>query len=154
MRFWDRITGGAATVTIELDKPLYMPGETVNVRATVTANGDFEAKSALVSLWGEEEVRFSVPRLDDEGHQVGQQDEYEQNRTVRAEQRLPGPIKLGAGQQHAIEAQLHVPLNAPPTYAGPKATHSYNLKVELDVAWSANSGQTVTFAVGLAGPDA
>ncbi len=153
MRFWDRITGGAATVTVETDKQLYMPGETISVRTTINANNEVEGKSALVSFFGQEEICYEASKYNEEGQKIGEEDEYETNQTVRAEKRIPGPIRLAEGQQHVIEAQIPVPLNAPPTYAGPPATHEYKLRVELDVAWSANSGQTVDIAVGLAGPD-
>ena len=152
MRFWDRITGGAASVTIELDRPMYLPGQPIAVRATISASSEVEIKSALVTLRGQEEVRFEVPRYDDEGEQIGEEDEYERNTTVDVDKRIPGPIELAEGQQHVLEAELHVPMNAPPTYAGPRATHTYKVSVELDVAWSANPGDNVDVIIGMEGP--
>lgn len=152
MRFWDRITGGAATVALEVDKPMYMPGEAINIRLNITANSDVEAKSALVRLTGEEEVRFEVPVFDEKGEETGDKDDYKRVQTLDTEQRIPGPIKLSAGQQQVLEVQLHVPVNAPPTYSGPNATHRYQLSGALDVAWSTNPSDTTDIIVGLAWP--
>lgn len=153
MRFWDRITGGAATVSVELDSPFYAPGDTILVRATVSAGAELEAKSALVRLWGEEHIQFEVPRYDENGDQIGEQDASATTQTVQAEQRIAGPIKLAQGEQYVIETRLAVPFNAPPSYAGPKATHIYKLSVALDVAWSTNPGATVDVVIGLRGPE-
>ena len=61
MRLWDRLTGGAAKIQVELEKPVYQPGETLRLRAAITSDGDVEAKSALVTLRGVEEIRYEVP---------------------------------------------------------------------------------------------
>lgn len=61
MRLWDRITGGAATIEIECDRAVYQPGTTVHLRAAITSEDSLEAKSALVTLRGVEEIRYEAP---------------------------------------------------------------------------------------------
>ena len=152
MRLWQRITGGAATVTVELDRTVVMPGETLAVRATVTANNDVEGKSALITLAGQEEVTYQEQRYDNEGRASGTTSRTERNQTMRAEQRISGPIKLTAGEQYTLEAYLQVPLNAQPTYLGRHARHTYRLTVALDLAWSKDPAETVEVMVGLGRP--
>ena len=154
MRFWDRLTGGAAEVAVELDKPMYMPNDVLRARVTISSDGEFEAKSALVTLRGQEEIRYTVPRYDDEGNKTGTERETDQSQTVKVEERVPGPIRLAEGQREQFEVELHIPMNAPPTYQGRHARHHYRLRVGLDVAWSADPSEVVDVVIGLGGPGA
>ena len=160
MKLWDRITGGGAAVSIELDKDVYVPGETVQVSANVLSKGDLKVNSVLVTLKGQEQIRYEVPVYDDddedEHHRrsdgrryTGTRTETSTEETVSVEKRMPG-ANLSAGEEHTLEIGLRVPDNAPPTYIGPHARHTYALRVGLDVSWANDPEETVEVVVASA----
>ncbi|MBU0608235.1 MAG: hypothetical protein KKI08_10115 [Armatimonadetes bacterium] len=196
MRLWDRLTGGAAQIEIEPEKPFYTAGEVMRLRAAVTSSSDLEAKSALVTLRGVEEIRYEVPVYQTEGdsresfgrdrdsswdrdrdsnwdqdrdsdsgfgaggssmspdagpglRQVGTEEKHDSSTTVNVDERVPGPLRIPGGQPFMLEAQLQIPRDAPPTYVGTQARHTYHLTVALDVAWSTNPSQTIDVIIGV-----
>ncbi len=165
MKLWDRITGGGANVVVELDKPMYFPGEVINARAMIAGNAEMKINSILVTLRGQEEIRYEVPVVegnttgrDRDGDGFADAQTYQQKRTehsstqtVNAEQRFPGGT-LAPGDEHVLEVSLQIPPNAPPTYLGANARHTYKLRVGLDVSWSADPGATVDVVIGTGMP--
>jgi len=198
MRLWDRLTGGAAQIEVETEEPFYVAGEAIRLRAAITSDGDLEAKSALVTLRGVEEIRYEIPVYEAEGvagesfgrerdsnwgrdrksswdqdqdrdrdsdfgaggssmgpdagqglRQVGTEEKHDSNTTVSVDERVPGPLRIQGGQPFMLEAQLQIPRDAPPTYVGTQARHTYRLTVALDVAWSTNPSQTVDVIIGV-----
>jgi len=165
MKLWDRITGGGANVVVELDKPMYFPGEVINARAMIAGNAEMKINSILVTLRGQEEIRYEVPVVesssagrDRDGDGFADAQTYRQKRTehnstqtVNAEQRFPGGT-LAPGDEHVLEVSLQIPPNAPPTYLGANARHTYKLRVGLDVSWSADPSATVDVVIGTGMP--
>lgn len=196
MRLWDRLTGGAAKIEVDTERPFYTAGEVLRLRAALTSDGDLEAKSALVTLRGVEEIRYEVPVYETEGdnrqsfggdqdrswsrdrdgnwdqdrdrdssfgaggsnmdsddrpglRQVGTEEKHDSSTTVSVDERVPGPLRIQGGQPFMLEAQLQIPRDAPPTYVGTQARHTYRLTVALDVAWSANPSQTIDVIIGV-----
>lgn len=161
MKLWDRITGGGAAVSIELDKDVYAPGDTIQVSANVASKGDLKVNSVLVTLKGQEQVRYEVPVYDNDddddhhGHSdgrryTGTRTETATEQTVSVEKRMPG-ANLSAGEEHTLEASLRVPDNAPPTYMGPHARHTYTLRVGLDVSWANDPEDSVEVVIASGG---
>ena len=115
------ITGGAATVHVNVQNA--RRGQAVPVKIQATAKADGKVSAVYLLVRGMESAEWK------EGNErVG-------NSRVSYETRIQiaGPLDIKEGQTYSFDGQLELPLNASPTFRGQLINHLWEVQAGLDM---------------------
>jgi hypothetical protein len=152
MGFFDKIrgavhavTGGAATVTIEIHPSVGFPGDMLGVRITATAKGNpIKGDGIFVDIRGVEEIRLK------KGATEAVTDDVELDRTSLEQSfQISGPFELGAGNTQQWEGMIQIPGSAQPTFDGAICDHGWGIRGRLSMFGNDPDSGFVPFRVGL-----
>lgn len=123
------ITGGGATVTVEVGEAHIGQPVPILVKATATADVSANAVYALISATEE----ATVPDVDvarDGG--VYREDVSTEHQTIDFRVDLTGPQQLQEGQEYAWEGSFTIPPDARPSFYGQLIKHGWYIQAGLD----------------------
>jgi hypothetical protein len=152
MGFFDKIrgavhavTGGAASVTIEIHPHMGFPGDMLGVRITATAKANpIKGDGIWVDIRGVEEIRVKQSESE---HLA---DDLEINRTSLEQKfQIAGPFELGANQTGQWEGMIQIPATAQPTFDGAICDHGWGIRGRLSMFGNDPDSGFVPFRVGL-----
>jgi len=119
-----RVTGGAATVTIELGQACVFPGEPVKVKVTATSTGaELKSKGCYVDVYAEEKCSLK----DDNNNVISKS-----KTTVKQEVLIAAEFVLAANETKVFEGTVTIPTNTPPTFIGTYAQHTCALRGRIE----------------------
>jgi sporulation-control protein spo0M len=119
------VTGGAATVTIELLQACVIPGETVSVRITARSNGvEVKSKGAYVDVYAEETVSF---KDDDSKAEINRT-----KSTVQHTVQIAPAFVLAPDETKTFDGTFQFPSNALPTFVGSLCKHVCRLRGRIE----------------------
>jgi hypothetical protein len=117
---------------VELDHSVLIPGQLVDGRLKVRADGPVEGRGLVVSLTGVEHWRHRVTQTDAEGHSSTHV-VTSTGEPVHEPVLLDGPISVAAGETLERTFQLPVPPDGPATLAADDAGFEWTFEAKLDV---------------------
>jgi len=119
------VTGGAATVTIQLQQACVFPGEPVAVKVTATSTGaELKSKGVYVDVFAEERVSFK----DD-----STKEEISRSRTtVQQTIQIAPAFILAPNETQSFEGTIQFPSNALPTFAGSLCQHICKIRGRIE----------------------
>ena len=119
------VTGGSATVTIQLQQACVFPGEAVTFKITAKSNGaEVKSKGVYVDIFAEEKVSLR----DEESKQ-------EINRaktTIQQTIQVAPAFTLAANEAKEFAGTFEFPSNALPTFAGAFTQHRCLLRGRIE----------------------
>ncbi|HEY4176960.1 MAG TPA: hypothetical protein VGM90_09025 [Kofleriaceae bacterium] len=118
----NKITGGAAKVTLQVSNARRGQGAPCTIQATASANGKVAAVYILVR--GMESAEWK-----------GDNNQQVRNSRTSFETRIQvaGPFDLVQGQTYTFQAQIELPANVGPTYRGQLINHLWEAQAGLDM---------------------
>ena len=128
------ISGGGATVTVEIGNAAVGTEFPVTVRAQV-GGSDIQISRVYVQLVGHEEVRLrGVKRTERRGAELVDVDSdlERAETTFEANVTLSGAQTLAANSSHEWTGKLAIPAGLPPTFQGRNARHAWKVLAGLD----------------------
>jgi hypothetical protein len=152
MGFFDKIrgavhavTGGAATVTIEIHPSVGFPGDMLGVRITATAKTNpIKGDGIFVDIRGVEEVK--VRKSESENLT----DDLELSRTSLEQSfQIAGPFEIGPNGTQQWEGMIQIPSSAQPTFDGAICDHGWGIRGRLSMFGNDPDSGFVPFRVGL-----
>jgi hypothetical protein len=152
MGFFDKIrgavhavTGGAASVTIEIHPSMGFPGDMLGVRITATAKGNaIKGDGIFVDIRGVEEIRLK------KGATEAVTDDVEIDRTTLEQSfQIAGPFQLDANTTARWEGMIQIPGSAQPSFDGAIADHGWGIRGRLSMFGNDPDSGFVSFRVGL-----
>ena len=132
MGFFDKVksmvnavTGGAATVTIQLQQACVFPGESVSVRITATSTGaEVQSKGVYVDVYAEERVSIK----DDSTNQ-----DINKSKTTTQQTILIAPaFVLAPNETKSFEGSFTFPQEVLPTFAGSLCQHVCQIRGRIE----------------------
>jgi hypothetical protein len=125
MGFLNALTGGAATIQMNLQKTRFAAGENIFAWITVTANDNINAEAIVLHIYAVEqthEVRCNRCNQNVMGH----------NETVfNNEINIAGPQQMFRGEVRQFQGAIMVPQGIAPTYMGRHATNRWYLEARV-----------------------
>src|SRR5262245_40525031 len=117
----NKVTGGAASVTIQAPQVRRGQAATVAVQATAKANGKVAAVYLIVR--GVESCEFKH-----EGEKVSSTHVSYENKIT-----ISGPQEIKTGETYNWQGQIELPANAHPSLAGKLIDHKWQIQAGLDM---------------------
>ena len=132
MGFFDKVksmvnavTGGAATVTIELQQTCVFPGDPVKVKVMAMSTGaEVQSKGVFIDVWAEEKAS-----LRDEENK---KDVSQSKTTVQQTVQIAPAFTLGANETKSFEGSFILPTSTPPSYVGTFAQHTCYIRGRIE----------------------
>ena len=119
------VTGGAATVTIQLQQACVIPGEAVSLKITATSNGaEVKSKGVYVDVFAEERVSFK----DDATKDVINRTKTTTQQTVQ----IAPAFVLAPNETKSFEGSFQFPANVLPTFAGSFCQHVCQIRGRIE----------------------
>ena len=119
------VTGGSATVTIQLQQACVFPGEPVSFKITARSNGaEVKSKGAYVDIFAEEKVSL-----------VDETTKQEINRartTIQQTIQVAAAFVLAPDEVKEFTGTFEFPANALPTFAGAFTQHRCQLRGRIE----------------------
>jgi hypothetical protein len=152
MGFFDKIrgavhavTGGAATVTIEIHPSVGFPGDMLGVRITATAKGNaIKGDGIWVDIRGVEEIRLKS------GATEAVTDDVEIDRpTLEQSFQIAGSFEMPANATQQWEGMIQIPGSAQPSFDGSMCDHGWGIRGRLSMFGNDPDSGFVPFRVGL-----
>lgn len=142
----NKITGGGAKVSIEIDEAVLCEPFVVKVFAEV---GDADLKIDKVYLYvkSTERARFDNVEMRDHRGELYTQDMEFGNEAFRQNFVVSGPEVLKANQTYEWEIQIELPEEAAPTFIGRNIQHVWEFYAGLDAAGNDPDSGWVIFDV-------
>ncbi len=139
----NKVTGGAATVHVQVPPARRGQAVAVNVQATAKANGKVNAVYLLVRGTETCEVK------DNDHQDAKMKDEKVRGRKISFENRITiaGAQELKEGQTYNWEGVLELPSNVNPSFNGTMIDHEWELQAGLDMAGNDPDSGWQTFQV-------
>jgi len=115
------ITGGAATVHVQV--PNVRRGQAVPAKITATAKADGKVAAVYLLVRGLESAEWK-----ESGERVS-------NSRTSFETRIQisGPLDIKDGQTYNFDGQLELPVNSSPTFRGQLINHLWEVQAGLDM---------------------
>jgi len=127
MGFLNALTGGAATVQMNLQKTRFTAGETIYAWVTVTASDNVNSEGIVLHLFAIEqthEVRCNHCNSMVVGH-----NESVYNNEIS----IAGPQQLFRGEVRQFQGAIVVPQGVPSTYIGRHASNKWYLEARVQM---------------------
>ena len=142
----NKITGGGAKVSIEIDEAVLCEPFTVKVKAEV---GDADLKIDKVYLYvkSTERAHFDNVEMRDHSGEIYTQDLEFDNGAFRQDFVVSGPEVLKANQTYEWEIQIELPEEAAPTFVGRNIQHVWEFYAGLDATGNDPDSGWVIFDV-------
>jgi hypothetical protein len=119
------VTGGAATVNIDVGAGVIMPGDPVSVKVTATSTGaEVKSKGVFVDVKGEEQVTIVDPNT--------KQKISQSKKTLEQVFQIAQPFVLGAKETKVFEGTIQLNPGAMPSFNGSLAQHAYFIRGRLE----------------------
>lgn len=118
----NKITGGAATVHVNI--PNARRGQAVPVQVQATAKADGKVSAVYLLVRGTETAEWK-----ENNERVGNSKTSYETRV-----QISGPVEIKAGQTYNFDGQLELPVNASPTFRGSLINHLWEVQAGLDMA--------------------
>jgi sporulation-control protein spo0M len=119
------VTGGAATVTIQLQQACVIPGDSVGVKITATSTGaEVKSKGAYVDVFAEERVSFRDESSKEEINRS--------KTTVQQTIQIAPAFVLAPNETKTFEGQFQFPSNVLPTFAGSLCQHVCQIRGRIE----------------------
>jgi hypothetical protein len=119
------VTGGAATVSIEVGSGIVMPGEPVSVKITATSTGaEVKSKGVFVDVKGEEQVTIVDTNT--------KQKVSQSKKTLEQVFQIAPAFVLGAKETKVFEGTIQLNPGVLPTFNGSLAQHEYYIRGRLE----------------------
>ncbi|HEY4176961.1 MAG TPA: hypothetical protein VGM90_09030 [Kofleriaceae bacterium] len=115
------ITGGAASVHVNV--PTARRGQAVPVQITATAKADGKVAAVYLLVRGMESAEWK-----DSGQRVANSRTSYETRI-----QIAGPLDIKEGQTYNFEGQLELPINSSPTFRGQLINHLWEVQAGLDM---------------------
>ena len=119
------VTGGAATVTIQLQQACVFPGEPVQIKITATSTGaELKSKGVYVDVFAEERVSIK-----DEATKA----EINRSKTTTQQTILIAPaFVLAPNETKSFEGSFQFPSDVLPTFAGSLCQHVCQIRGRIE----------------------
>lgn len=126
----NKITGGGATVNIQV--PSVVRGQPAQVRIEVTAKADGKVNAVYLLINAVESCEVK----DTDWNGAKQTTETVRGRKTSYETKLTvaGPFELKAGQVYNFDARIELPTNTKPSFDGQMIEHEWAIQAGLDMA--------------------
>lgn len=119
------VTGGAATVTIQLQQACVIPGDSVGVKITATSTGaEVKSKGVYVDVYAEERVSFK--------DETSKEEISRSKTTVQQTIQIAPAFVLAPNETKSFEGQFQFPSNVLPTFAGSLCQHVCQIRGRIE----------------------
>jgi len=125
MGFLNALTGGGATIQLQLQKDRFQAGEPVFAWVTVIANDNINTEGVVLHIMATEHTHG--------GHcqrcntTVGDRSEAIYNN----EMVIAGPQQMMRGEQRQFQGSIQIPMGIPPTYQGRNASNRWFIEARV-----------------------
>jgi len=139
------VTGGAATVTMQYQPQMGMPGQPIQVQIVATSTGaEVKSQGIFVDLRGTEYVHIKAGV-------AGVSSEVRVSATTLEQSFQVAPaFVLPAGQSMTFEGGFQIPPHCMPTYEGPYAEHSWEIRGRVEAFGNDPDTGFMPFMIGRA----
>jgi hypothetical protein len=127
MGFLDKLTGGGATIQMQLQKNDFNVGENVQVWLTVTANSNIKADAIKLNMWATEQIRPPSCK------QCGANPQVPATTVFKNEINIAGPQQMQQGETRQFQGQIQIPYGSPATYRGRQAETKWFLEARVSM---------------------
>lgn len=139
------VTGGAATVTMQYQPQMGMPGQPIQVQVTATSTGaEVKSQGIYIDLRGTEHVYIKA------GVGNVQSEVRLSEQTFEQSFQIAPAFVLPAGQTMTFEGGFQIPAQIQPTYEGPYAEHSWEIRGRVEAFGNDPDTGFLPFLVGRA----
>ncbi len=119
------VTGGAATVTIQLRQACVVPGDSVSVKITATSTGaEVKSKGAYIDVFAEERVSLKDESTKETINRT--------KTTVQQTIQIAPAFVLAPNESKTFEGEFQFPANALPTFAGSICQHVCQIRGRIE----------------------
>jgi hypothetical protein len=139
MGFFDKIAkgvsgvvGAGGNIDLSLNKDTFQRGEPVEFQFTINATNDVKARAVKVRLSAEEhvQVQFQDRQEGSSSYQTRTEEQWEE--TFKQEVQVGGAMELKEGESYDFSGSINIPPDAPPTYRGRNANHTWKFRAYVD----------------------
>jgi hypothetical protein len=117
------VTGGAAEVTIDFDRPSAAAGETIEVRVSCRSKGaEVKSQGVFVDLRATETIRYKE----------GNENKTQSSTTIEQTFQIAPPLVLAPNDGKEFRGTIQIPASVLPSYTGRQADHAIELRGRLE----------------------
>ena len=123
------VTGGSAKVEMDYPTEAWQPGQSMQIRITITSTvGDMKTKGVFVDVRAEE-----VVNIDKKASQQLEESLRLSRDTFTHTFQIAPEFVLGGGETQTFEGEIALPENVQPSYNGKFTQHKWSIRGRLDV---------------------